>query len=240
MQAILDPTFAFPADEPELELQQTSLRILLGGKGALAKLTPKGTADKEDMAAMSAKNAVVLATAALDRLAFKPGQRGDTVFCEQLSVAAEDRPECMALEAADDELAMPDGKRKTWQQRDTVVVSVKMTEAGVRELFDAWNKSKRFAARSTVTMELKVKTYAPHDVHGQASLERHVTAEVGLVGDEDQFEVLGTHGLVPDTTSGLVFSGHRMPSNRPACRHFIFRASFTPQMQMFRELFSAR
>ena len=142
MQAMLDPTFAFPADEPELELQQTSLRILLGGKGQLARLTPKGTADKEEMAAMSAKNAVVIATATLDRLKFKPGQRGDTVFCEQLRVAAEDRPECTTLEAADDELAMPDGKRKAWQQRDTVVVSVKMTEAGVRELFDAWNKSK--------------------------------------------------------------------------------------------------
>ena len=240
MQAILDPTFAFPADEPELELQQTSLRILLGGKGQLARLTPKGTADKEDMAAMSAKNAVVIATAALDRLAFKPGQRGDTVFCEQLSVAAEDRPECTTLEAADDELAMPDGKRKAWQQRDTVVVSAKMTEAGVRELFDAWNGPVRSATRRTVTMELKVQTYTPHDAHGRASLERHVTVEVGLVGDEDQFEVLGTHGLVPDTTSGLVFSGNRVPSNRPACRHFIFRASFTPQMQMFRELFSAR
>ena len=213
MQAMLDPTFAFPADEAEHELQQTSLRLLLGGKGQLAKLVPKGTADTEEMAALAAKNAVVIATAALDRLKFKPGQRGDTVFCEQLRVAAEDRPECTTLEAADEELAMPDGKKKTWQQRDTIVVSAKMTEAGLRELIDAWNGPERAATRCTATMELTVMTYSPTDTHGRASLERHVTVEVGLVGDEDQFEVLGTHGLVPDTTAGLVFSGERAPSN---------------------------
>ena len=85
-----------------------------------------------------------------------------------------------------------------------------------------------------------MNTYAPHDLHGQASLERHVTAEVGLVGDEDQFEVLGTHGLVPDTTAGLVFSGERAPSNRHAYRHFMLGACVTPRVHLFRELFSAR
>ena len=178
--------------------------------------------------------------ATLDRLKFKPGQRGDTVFCEQLRVAADDRPECTTLEAADEALAMPDGNKKTWQQRGTIVVSAKMTEAGLREVIDAWNGPERAATRCTATMELKVLTYTPNDAHGRASLERHITVEVGLVGDEDQFEVLGTHGLVPDTTSGLVFSGERAPSNRHAYRHFMLGASFTPRVHLFRELFSAR
>ena len=239
MQALMDPTFAFPADKAEHELQQTSLRLFLGGKGQLAKIVPKGMADADEMAALAAKNAVVIATATLDRLKFKPGQRGDTVFCEQLRVAADDRPEC-SQGAADGALGMPDGDKKTWQQCDTIVVSAKMSEAGLREVIDAFNGPERAATRCTATMELKVLTYTPNDAHGRASLERHITVEVGLVGDEDQFEVLGTHGLVPDTTSGLVFSGDRVPSNQPAYRHFMLGASFTPRMHMFRELFSAR
>ena len=185
MQAMMDPTFAFPADKAEHELQQTSLRLFLGGKGQLAKIVPKGMADADEMAALAAKNAVVIATATLDRLKFKPGQRGDTVFCEQLRFAADDRPEC-SQGTADGALAMPDGDRKTWQQRDTIVVSAKMSEAGLREVIDAFNGPERSATRCTATMELTVMTYTPTDTHGRASLERHVTVEVGLVGDEDQ------------------------------------------------------
>ena len=209
----------------------------------LAKIVPKGMADADEMAALAAKNEVVIATATLDRLKFKPGQRGDTVFCEQLRVAADDRPEC-SQGAADDALAMPDGNKKTWQQRDIIVVSAKMSEAGLREVIEAFNGPERAATRCTATMELKVMTYTPNDAHGRASLERHITVEVGLVGDgrcdEDQYEVLGTHGLVPDTTAGLVFSGERAPSYRHAYRHFMFGASFTPRVHLFRELFSAR
>ena len=54
MQAMMDPTFAFPADKAEHELQQTSLRLFLGGKGQLAKIAPKGTADADEMAALAA------------------------------------------------------------------------------------------------------------------------------------------------------------------------------------------
>ena len=136
---------------------------------------------------------------------------------------------------------MPDGNKKTWwQQRDAIVVSAKMSEAGLREVIDAFNGPERAATRCTATMELTVMTYSPTDTHGRASLERHVTVEIGLVGDEDQFEVLGTHGLVPDTTAGLVFSGERAPSNRHAYQHFILGTCFTPHVHMFRELFSAR
>ena len=214
-QASSTPLFAFEPEESTPDLVQTNYRVMVGGKGTDAHLSPKpaygSSLDPAAAANLASKNAVVVCSAAFERLGFKAGERGDAVLYETLTVSSKGGFE-LQCEGSEDPKRAKSSKGDT-QQRDTCIASAKHDEAHARYLIGKYNGPVRAKHTRTAVMTLDLLVYGLEDTHQNPTVKRTYTVEIGLVGDEHEFEVLGTHGLVLDTSAGLVFSGRHLPSN---------------------------
>ena len=186
------------------------------GKGPDACLAPRPTKengmDAAAAANLASKNAVIVCDAAFGRLHFKEGERGDAVLYEPLMLSSKGGAE-LQVDVADEPKGAKDKKGNT-QMRDTCIASAKHDDTRARFLISKYNGYERAKHASTAVMALDVLTYGLSDSHNKPTVQRQFNIELGLVGDEQEFEALGTHGLVLDTSAGLIFSGHPNPQTQ--------------------------
>ena len=119
----------------------------------------------------------------------------------------------LQVDVADEPKGAKDKKGNT-QMRDTCIASAKHDDTRARFLISKYNGYERAKHAKTAVMALDVLTYGLSDTHNKPTVQRQFNIEIGLVGDEQEFEALGTHGLVLDISAGYIFSGRPNPQTQ--------------------------
>ena len=109
-----------------------------------------------------------------------------------------------------------DGSRGSGQQnKDSILMSVRgATTEEVQALISGYNKHRGNMLTNGETAIIQTKSipmYKGSDRRTTPSDERSFLVEVGMVGEENNYLSLFSHGLITDDIQGLVFTGRFTP-----------------------------
>ena len=194
---------SFQFAEEDVQVEEVQLLVVFTETGQASRLLRK-----EDMKDNSLydKNAAQVGSYIYKELGIKKEMMGDMCVYSPLAVMA----------SGSDAGRKDDGSRGSGQQnKDSSMMSVRgATIEEVKALISGHNKHRGNVLTNGETAIIQTKPIAMYkgsDRRTTPSDERSFLVEVGMVGEENNYHSLFSHGLITDDIQGVVFTGRFTP-----------------------------